>query len=297
MADPFSIATGTIGIAAVAAQSTAALWRDITSIKDAPKVLLGLESELYAVECVLSTLQLESNASLLETLTPEVQDGINLAISNCQRACDKFQALLERWKKHSTPNTMHWWDRVRVVLFGEAHIQILRQQLFQSQQTLLAAIATANMIITIGSSRVTAETRDTIESHEQNLNKVITNLNVVIDQIHQQQQALPINRLGSLPVHVIAHQELTNELENGVAVLSSSGKTFEGLLSATTELKSQQRFSGIQISDDSRALLGLMNPCAESSQITQSISNISIVRGGRGIIGLANNLDINKFFD
>lgn len=79
MADPFSIATGTIGIVAVAAQSTAALWRDITLIKDAPKALLDLESDLSAVERVLSTLQLESNAYLLETLMPEVQDGVKLA--------------------------------------------------------------------------------------------------------------------------------------------------------------------------------------------------------------------------
>jgi hypothetical protein len=145
MGDPFSIATGTISIAAVAVQSIAALWREITAIKDAPKVLLDLENDLCAVERVLSPLQLESNASLLGELTPEVQDGVKLAISNCQKACDKFQILLGRWIKHSTSNTMHWWDRVRVVLFGEAHIQILRQQLFQSQETLLAAITTANL--------------------------------------------------------------------------------------------------------------------------------------------------------
>ncbi|OQD66191.1 hypothetical protein PENPOL_c005G10077 [Penicillium polonicum] len=297
MADPFSIATGTIGIAAVAAQSIAALWRDIKAIQDAPRVLLDLESDLCAVERVLSTLQLESNASLLEELMPEVQDGVKLAISNCQRACNKFQTLLGKWKKHSTSNTMHWWDRVRVVLFGEAHIQILRQQLFQSQETLLAAITTANLIVAVGSSRVMAETKDTIESHEQNLIKAIANLNVVIDQIHQQQQILPVALPGGQPVQAIPLEELTSELENGVAVLTSSRRTFEGLLSATTQLKSQQRFSGIQITDDSRALLGIMNPSPGSSQITQSISNISIVRGGRGIIGVANNLDINKFFD
>jgi hypothetical protein len=127
--------------------------------------------------------------------------------------------------------------------------------------------------------------------------KAITNLNVVIDQIHQQQQSLPVAQLGGLPVQAIAREELISELDNGVAVLTSSGKTFEGLLSATIQLKSQQRFSGIQVTDDSRALLGIMNPSAGSSQITQTMTNISIVRGGRGIIGVANTLDINKFFD
>ena len=152
-------------------------------------------------------------------------------------------------------------------------------------------------IVAVGSSRLTAETKDTIESHEQNLIKAIANLNVVIDQIHQQQQILPVALPGGQPVQAIPLEELTSELENGVAVLTSSGKTFEGLLSATTQLKSQQRFSGIQVTDDSRALLGIMNPSPGSSQIIQSISNISIVRGGRGITGVANNLDINKFFD
>jgi hypothetical protein len=140
--DPLSVASGVIGIASVAIHSVHTLIHDINAIKDAPEVIADLRDELAAVEAVLESLNNSHKNLQFESLTPETKTALQLAIANCQKACEKFRAKLARWTKHSG-GKIDWRDRVRVGLFAEATVDALSEQLNNCKSTINAAVSTA----------------------------------------------------------------------------------------------------------------------------------------------------------
>ena len=93
-----------------------------------------------------------------------------------------------------------------------------------------------------------------------------------------------------------ARIEVVEELEEEIGGLRSSRKVFEELLSETHQLRTGQRLDNIDMSDGGQLLVGLINPQGRDTQIAQNIRNVSASRGGRGIVGVANNIDVNAFF-
>lgn len=71
---------------------------------------------------------------------------LRLAISNCQKNCDKFRTKLAKWTKNSG-DEIHWWDRVRVALFAEGAVEALSEQLSRCKSTMYAAVSTATLYV------------------------------------------------------------------------------------------------------------------------------------------------------
>jgi vacuolar-type H+-ATPase subunit I/STV1 len=145
--DPFSLAVGTLTIAGAALQSITALIHDIKAINHAPDVIADLRDELVAVNAVLIALDEARKNAKLDALTPDVKDALQLAIVNCQRACDKFGKKLKRWTKHSDENV--WWNRVRIGLFAEATIKALSEQLNRCKNTVNTAVSMAALYVVV----------------------------------------------------------------------------------------------------------------------------------------------------
>lgn len=98
------------------------------------------------MEAVLVALDNAHKDSQLENLTPDVNTALQLAVTNCQKASEKFRMKLTRWTKHSD-GKIHWWDRVRVGLFAEATIKALSEQLNRCKSTINAAVSTATLYV------------------------------------------------------------------------------------------------------------------------------------------------------
>ena len=112
-------------------QSVKSLIQDVETIKDAPEQIRELKQDLLAVSNVLQALEVGTEESSLEYLSAEAKRALATALDNCKGACNKFQAKLKRWTRHSTNDNTHWWDRDRVGLFAEREIEMLRKQLEQ----------------------------------------------------------------------------------------------------------------------------------------------------------------------
>lgn len=142
--DPFSLTVGTLGIAGAAVQSINALIHEIKAIRDAPGVIKSLRYELAAVEAILLALDNAHKNSQLDHLTPDGKEALQLAVTNCQRACDNFGIKLARWTTRSDEK-MHWWDRVRVGVLAETTVKALCDQLNRCESTMSTAISTATL--------------------------------------------------------------------------------------------------------------------------------------------------------
>lgn len=146
--DGLSATASVHGIASAAIHSVNLLIHDIKAIKDAPEVIADLKDELAAVQAVLRALNNPHNESQLENLTADVKTMLRLAISNCQKACDKFHTKLARWTRNSGEE-IHWRDRVRVALFAEGATEALSQQLSRCKSTVNAAVSTATLYVVL----------------------------------------------------------------------------------------------------------------------------------------------------
>jgi hypothetical protein len=144
--DPFSLTVGTLGIAGAAIQSINALIHEIKAIKDAPGVVESLRYELAAVEATLLALDNAHKSSKLDHLTPDVREALQLAVMNCQKACDNFGIKLAGWTKRSDEK-MHWWDRVRVGFLAETTVKALCDQLNRCESTMSTAVSTATLYV------------------------------------------------------------------------------------------------------------------------------------------------------
>lgn len=103
------------------------------------------------------------------------------------------------------------------------------------------------------------------------------------DQSHEQFESVPTELIASLG-------------ETRAALLSSR-KLFKELLSETHSARTGQRIRDVDTSDGGRLLVGLINVKGDQDQAAQDISNISARNRGMGIVGIAEGVDINAFFN
>jgi hypothetical protein len=148
MGDPFTTFGTVAGVAGLTLQSVKSLIEDIQAIKDTPEAIQELKQGLLTVDDVLQALEAGTRGSSLQHLSAEAKAALAAALNNCKQACNKFQAKLKKWTRHSTDDKVHWWDRVRVGLFAERDIELLRRQLEQCKVTINTAIDTMTLCVT-----------------------------------------------------------------------------------------------------------------------------------------------------
>lgn len=95
---------------------------------------------------------------------------------------------------------------------------------------------------------------------------------------------------------ILSCQEATGELRNGITRLTASKQLVQELLSDTHWERAGQTLKGIRIEDGGKLLVGYVNTQGSDAQVSQDISNVSAVRGGRGMVGVAHNINVKDFF-
>lgn len=315
MTDPFSITAGAVGTVAAALQGVTALLSDIQAIQNAPTLVKSLEQDIMAVKAVIQLLDLDVEGSKLRTLSPDTQFTLRLATENCGRACDRFRAKIRRWISHSTDERMNWWDRTKVGLFAEPEVSALSEQLRTCKETMNAAVTTAtlygaptcfhlpvlicfNSLSTIQSSRITDEIRDTLAMKGSELKQALEKTNENAACIDQRLHDMMLEPSPHNSDHYIYGQhEASDELRDRNTGFGIARQLLEELLSDTHSARTGQRLKNIHMEDEGRVLVGFVNTKSNDQQISQDISNVSAVRGGRGIVGVVQNADIEDFFN
>jgi hypothetical protein len=148
MADPLSIGAGVVGIIVPALHGTRLLLDDLRCIIDAPKAIETLKEDLCSVEMALTSLQAVKDVEW-ELLGNVVVEQSKATINTCTKACDMFQADLQRWTKHSDEGKLSWQDRANVGFFKQRRIKAISNQLQTCQISINSVVGIATLCVAL----------------------------------------------------------------------------------------------------------------------------------------------------
>lgn len=94
MTDPLSVAAGVTGLVAFALEGVRLLAKDVNGIKEAPRSLENLRSDLASVGSSLECLE-NIDESQLRLLGDQIYDQSTAAIESCKSTCFDFHHDLQ----------------------------------------------------------------------------------------------------------------------------------------------------------------------------------------------------------
>lgn len=144
MTDPLSVTAGVTGLVAFALQGVRLLVNDINNIKEAPKSLEGLHTDLTSVGSSLECLE-NINETQLRLLGDHVYNQSTVAIERCKSTCFNFHNDLEHWTKGSHDGKLSWRDKTSIGIFKERQIEAMSRQLQNCKLTLSTVAVTATL--------------------------------------------------------------------------------------------------------------------------------------------------------
>ncbi|KAL4911901.1 hypothetical protein BDW62DRAFT_38543 [Aspergillus aurantiobrunneus] len=305
MTDPFSITAGAIGIAGVTLQGVTALLNDVQAIQNAPSLISSLEQDILAIQKVLQIFGSDEESSKLRSLSPDTQSALHLAIQHCGQACDAFRAKIKKWSANSVDGKLRWWDRARVGLFAEADVNMLRDSLAASKHTMNAALNTASLLVAYSYLSVSLDpakisSLSTVQSSQEIKHTVETALTQLLETLDRKAASID-RRLAELTLEPPASpstrdQGSVDQLNDAITSLVDAKQLLKELSSETLRARPQQKLERIHAQDDGWLIAGFANTRSSDEQVSQEIRDVSAVRGGRGIVGKAQGININEFF-
>lgn len=146
--EPLSITAAVIGVVRLTYDSCKSLNEKLRGIKNAPEKLETLHRDLDTFQAILNS-QGGASFSVLEdaTLSTDQQASLKALLTvmeGCQTVCANFEKKLSHLTSHSDENRMALRDRIRLH-FNDSDIELLKQNLAQSQRTLNDALGFANL--------------------------------------------------------------------------------------------------------------------------------------------------------
>lgn len=144
MSDPLSVTASVAGLAMLALQGIHLLVTDVNNIKEAPRVLEALKTDLVSVESGLKSFE-GIDESQLKMLGEQVYDQSKVAIGRCTSTCNDFRGDLQRWTKRSRDGKLSLRDRANIGIFKEQRITAMTKQLQSCELTLNSIAVTATL--------------------------------------------------------------------------------------------------------------------------------------------------------
>ncbi|KAK2611907.1 hypothetical protein N8I77_005224 [Diaporthe amygdali] len=158
--EPLSITAAVIGVVRLTYDSCKSLNEKLKGIKHAPQKLETLHRDLDTFQAVLNSHD-EASFSVLEdaALSSDQQaslEALLTAMEGCQTVCADFEKMLSHLTSHSNDHRIALRDRIRLH-FNDSEIELLKENLVQSQRTLNDALGFANLSTTRKSQQVVDE--------------------------------------------------------------------------------------------------------------------------------------------
>jgi hypothetical protein len=144
---------------------------------------------------------------------------------------------------------------------------------------------------------MTEDIMNTLSAHEVELAQAIIETDEQTAEVDMKLQKLALAKSKQTGEHTKydAETDIADELKEESNALRISQRVFKELLSEAHHVRTGQRLNNIDMSDGGQLLVGLINVQGDT-QVAQDMSNVFASRGGRGIVGVANNVDVNSFF-
>jgi hypothetical protein len=140
MADPISLASGLLALAAFALQSSKSLYLAVESFQNNPRTIRELTEELEALDGVLQSLHETASNSNVD-LT-----GLKLPLLRCGNACRDLEALINKCTTHSGGSRMSVRDWAKLQYMGNDIIGF-KNMLADYKSTISIALADANVYV------------------------------------------------------------------------------------------------------------------------------------------------------
>ena len=145
MIDPFTAATGAVGIVGFALQSAQQLSTAIDGVAEAPANLVAIRGDLQALSSNLNKLQMQVVNEGADERLLQMDEGLSGALKSCGADCHKFEEELTKWTKHSPAGQVGVRDRIKVGIIKTGPITAFRERLTQSKSTLGLALDTLSL--------------------------------------------------------------------------------------------------------------------------------------------------------
>jgi len=140
MADPFSIATGCVGLLAAIATATTRINRFARTARDARKDLDAVSRELESLPTVLGLIH--ANADQSENELPQtIIHHLCEVLSNCNKAVTDIETVLEKYKKSDAITSGRW------ALSGKGDVESLRGHLEAHTSALRLILDMMNLFV------------------------------------------------------------------------------------------------------------------------------------------------------
>ena len=138
MADPISITSGILALAAFALQSSKSLYQAVESFQSNRRTVRELREELEALDGVLQSLH-QAAANSDTSLT-----GLKLPLFRCGKACRDFEAVITKCTSHSGGSRTSFRDWAKLKYMGD-DIVGFKNMLAGYKSTISIALGDANL--------------------------------------------------------------------------------------------------------------------------------------------------------
>jgi len=140
MADPISIASGLVALAAFALRSSRSLFQTIESFRSNHRTIRELKEELEALDSVLQPLGTTANKH-------DGLAGLDLPLLRCGNACKDFEAVVVKCTAHSGKPRTSFRDWAKLKYMGD-DIVGFKNMLAGYKSTISIALGDATLQVT-----------------------------------------------------------------------------------------------------------------------------------------------------
>jgi hypothetical protein len=292
MPDPLSISASVAGLVGLALHGTRLLIDDVNNIRDAPRALEDLQTDLTSISSSLESLEAIDELQL-KMLGDQICNQSKFAVNKCTSACDGFRGDLQRWTKRSRDGKLSWRDKTNIGFFKERRIKAMAKQLQSCKLTLNSVVSTATLYVkqdscyhryllttpysysTIRNTTMTEEIKKELSARQAEMTAIISTVDTQVGLAEQSLTQMRFNEEDRSCQEVEDDMEgATWAIEEELTMLRASQETMRELISSM-QAELAERAAGGVCNTSTSVSFGNNNSGFQAGTISGPVSGLS----------------------
>ncbi|KAG9662234.1 hypothetical protein KCU64_g2089, partial [Aureobasidium melanogenum] len=297
MTDPFSIATGVVGVVAAAAHAIHAAINLLDKIEGTPTVIRQIRAELNDTESVVRHLEKILDSGGQTTTWHKLLDESRLsqALKTLRTVCENFASTLRKWTRHSTSgDRLSFLDNINVVLHSTKMSQ-LSVQLGSCKDTVMLALNCCALQGQVQNARTTEHIVELL-TQEKEATRLLATQRAVIEGLRPEEERLQIVKKQSEDTGDIEDIERVEEdirdTSRARLAVSQFATVSEYVANSSSAIRTNQDIGNVTIAEMGYGAIGISN-VDEVSNVKQKIGDVSVGKKGTVLVGIHNKVDHN----
>ncbi|KAG9552882.1 hypothetical protein KCU71_g13615, partial [Aureobasidium melanogenum] len=297
MTDPFSIATGVVGVVAAAAHAIHAAINLLDKIEGTPTVIRQIRAELNDTESVVRHLEKILDSGGQTTTWHKLLDESRLsqALKTLRTVCENFASTLRKWTRHSTSgDKLSFLDNINVVLHSTKMSQ-LSVQLGSCKDTVMLALNCCALQGQVQNARTTEHIVELL-TQEKEATRLLATQRAVIEGLRPEEERLQIVKKQSEDTGDIEDIERVEEdirdTSRARLAVSQFATVSEYVAKSSSAIRTNQDIGNVTIAEMGYGAIGISN-VDEVSNVKQKIGDVSVGKKGTVLVGIHNKVDHN----